>query len=67
MIHYQATFTYYYHPTGSSQTSETMNVEFYAVNNNIAMCIAASRFLSMFNSTDYFITRIDLSIIQSGT
>lgn len=65
MKHYQATFSYYYFPTGSSQTTETMNVEFYAQNNNIAMVIAASRFLSMFNSTDYLVYNIALSVIQS--
>ena len=64
MVHYEATYSYYYFPTGSSQSTQTLTVEFFAHDYNTAMMIAASKFLSMFNNTDYRVYSISLSVIS---
>lgn len=65
MVHYEAVYSYYYFPTGGSQSTQTLTVEFYAHDYNTAMMIAASKFLAMFNNTDFKVYNISLSVVSS--
>lgn len=66
MYHYEATFTYHYDTATNPplEATATATVNIYAHDFNTAMLLAASKFMSMYNSSDYRISKIELSLLN---